>query len=143
MMKQLKLRNGDLVLGTGGFVTLTGTERIIQDLGALVREVMGTDRFHPAWGTILQDYLGGYQDEEAAMLVRGEIARVVQNYIVMQSTQIIKDRDLGLRSRYAPEEIISSVRSIETQAVGDRLNVKVSVGTMSGQTVDIIRSVEA
>lgn len=141
-MKQLLLRNGDLVLGPGGLATVSGRDKIAQDLGAAVREVLGTDRFHPKWGTVLHEYLGGYQSDEARMLVQSEIHRVIQNYIVMQTNEIVRDADLGLKSRFSPDEIVSSVTNVETQTVGDRLNVRVTVSTAAGSSVSVVRSVE-
>lgn len=140
-MKQLELRNGDLVVGPGGHGTVRGARRIQQDLGAAVREAIGTDRFHPRWGTILQDYVGGVQNDESTMMIRAEIARVVQNYIVIQTEQITADMGLGLRPRYAPDEIVADVGNIEIQQRYDQVNVRVSVRTLQGDDVTILRSV--
>lgn len=141
-MKQLQLSNGDLVLGPGGFGMVSGAKKVAQDLGVAVREPIGCDRFHPGWGTILSDFIGQNQDSETQMMIRGEVSRVLQNYIVMQADQIIRDMDAGARSRFAAEEIVTSVRSIETQQKDDKIAVRVIVNTSSGGTVSVVRNVE-
>ena len=140
-MKQLELRNGDLVVGPGGHGMVRGARRIQQDLGAAVRETIGTDRFHPRWGTILQDYVGGVQSAEATMLIRSEVERVVQNYIVIQTEQITSDIAAGLRPRYSPDEIIADVSRVEVQQRYDQVNIRVTIRTLQGDDVTILRSV--
>jgi phage baseplate assembly protein W len=142
-MKQLQLRDGDLVLGTGGYSTIEGAARVSQDLGCAVREPLGSDRFHPKWGTVLTDYVGRDVDVETAALVRSEVSRVVQNYITIQTLQMTRDADAGLRSRFTPGDIITSIPVIQTQQKMDQINVRASVGTASGQTVSVVRTVEA
>ena len=140
-MKQLELRDGDLVVGPGGFATVSGARRVQQDIGAVVREAVGTDRFHPRWGTVLQDYVGGVQTTESFMLVRAEIERLIHNYIVLQTEQITSDMDAGLRPRYSPDEIVADVGNIEIQQRYDQINVRVSIHTYRGEEVTILRSV--
>lgn len=140
-MKQLQLRNGDFVVGPGGFAVVRGAAKIQQDLGAALRETLGDDRFHPRLGTILGDAVGGIQGEEAQMMIQSEISRVIANYMAVQTAQINADTSAGIRSRYTPDEIVSSVGGIAVQQTYDRINVKVSVTTAQGDTVTLLRSV--
>jgi hypothetical protein len=140
-MKTLELRNGDLVIRPGGFGMVRGTKKVQQDLGTIVREALGTDRFHPRFGTVLHDYLGGYQDATAYALIRGELHRLINNYIMVQTGAIQADMARGRRPRYGPEEIITSVQAIQIQQRLDRFNVKVVVRTASGEDVTLLRSV--
>lgn len=141
-MKQLRLVNGDLDVQPGGFALVSGQQKVLQDLGILVRDALGSDRFHPRWGTILHEYVSsGVHPEEVALLVRSEITRVIQNYIVMQSDQISSDADNGRRSRFSPDEIVVDVSNIEIQQSYDRLNVRVTVITGRGAAVSVVRTV--
>lgn len=140
-MKQLRLRDGDLVLDAAGLGMVEGSAKVRQDLGIAVREALGSDRFHPRWGTILADYVGQPHDSETYMLIRSEISRVISNYIVMQADQMTQDADAGRRSRYAPGEVITSVASIDIQQRLDKVNVRVTVNTSDGRSVSVIRSV--
>lgn len=140
-MKTLELRNGDLVLAAGGYSMLSGPQKVIQDLGIMVREPLGADRFHPRWGTILDDFIGRAINEESEMRVRAELQRLIQNYVVMQTRQIQADHDANRRPRFRPGEIVTGVAGIDIQQRYDRLNVKVRLDTASGEQVTILRSV--
>lgn len=142
-MKTLELRNGDLVLGPGGFGMVSGAAKVKQDLGAIVREALGTDRFHPRFGSVMEDYVGRYQDAESVMLIKGELHRLVQNYMMVQTEQITADMAERRRPRYAPDEIVSSVQSVQVQHRYDRINVKVVVRTYEGDDVTILRTMES
>lgn len=131
-----------MVIGPGGFTTIEGTRKTYQDLSILVREPYGGDRFHPQWGGILEDFVGQPISQMTQAHIKGEIQRLLQNYIVMQARQIAADRSLGRRPRYGPGEVIERVEDIRLQQAFDRINIKVTVRTLSGESVDIVRSVE-
>ena len=140
-MKTFQLRNGDFVVGAGGFVEISGVQKVYLDLSVLVREPYGEDRFHPEWGGILDEFLGGVITDDVTGEVRNEINRLIQNYIVMQSNQISADIAMSRKPRFTPEEVVTGVEGIETQQRQDRINVRVSITTASGDSVDIIRTV--
>lgn len=140
-MKQLQLRNGDFAIAPGGFATVRGSAKIQQDLGAALRETLGDDRFHPRYGTVLANAVGGLPDLESQMMIKSEIARVISNYMTVQSAQIAAAAALGVKSRHTPDEVISSISGIAVQQNYDRINVKVSIMTLQGNTVTVLRSV--
>lgn len=140
-MKTFQLRNGDFVVGAGGFVEITGTQKVYQDLAVLVREPYGEDRFHTDWGGILDEFIGTAIDTQAVAEVRNEIQRLIQNYIVMQSNQISADNAMSRRPRYSPEEIVVGVDSIDVNTTYDKINVRVRIRTAAGESVDILRTV--
>jgi phage baseplate assembly protein W len=90
-MKTFQIQGGDLVIGPGGYATVSGPKKVLQDLSILVREPYGIDRFHPQWGGILEEFVGQEVNPVSRALVRGEIERLLQNYMVMQSRQIAAD----------------------------------------------------
>ncbi len=141
-MKTLELRNGDFVIGQGGFVMVEGLNKIHQDLSILVREALGEDRFHPMWGSILQDFVGRSIGLETEADVRNEINRVIQNYMIMQTRQIQVDQTMGRRPRHKPEEVVREIQGIDIQQRSDRFNVKVKVRTASGDSLNVVRTVE-
>lgn len=140
-MKTFQLRSGDFVVGAGGFVEISGTQKVYQDLSVLVREPLGGDRFHPEWGGILGEFIGETITGEVAADVKNEISRLIQNYMVMQANQISADNAMSRRPRFRPEEIVAGVDSIEVQTLHDRINVRVRVRTAAGESVDIVRTV--
>lgn len=140
-MKSPQLVSGDFVVGSGGFVMVEGVQKVYQDLSVLVRESLGEDRFHPRWGTILPDLIGGLTGEDAEADVRNEINRVIQNYMIMQSTQIRADVAMSRKPRFKPGEVLASIEGIDIQQVEDRLNVRVRVSTANGTSINILRTV--
>lgn len=140
-MKQLQLRNGDFVPAPGGFAVVQGAAKIQQDLGAALRETLGDDRFHPRFGTVLGSVVGTVQGVEAQALIQSEITRMISNYMAVQTEKINADTTAGVKSRYTPDEIVSSVESIEVQQTYDTINVRVSISTAQGSIVTVLRSV--
>lgn len=142
-MKQLALQNGDLVLGHGGFATVSGQNKVRQDLSCALREPIGTDRFHPAWGSILHQYIGTAFSADTAMLIESEVYRVVQNYMLTRSSTLQHQNLNGGKSRFRAEEIISSINDVEVSQQEDRCFVRVSLTTLSQERLSVVATVEA
>lgn len=140
-MKTLQLRNGDFVLGQGGYTTVTGTAKIRQDLALALGEPLGDDRFHPDWGSVLPNYVGQPITDETEMLVQAECARVIQQYIDAQRTGILNDVLNGNRTRYTTDDVVVQVTDIAANADLDNLRVKLSLLTQASQNVTITRTV--
>jgi hypothetical protein len=141
-MRTLALRNGDLVLGQGGYAVVEGREKLRQDLSVLMREPFGSDPLHPRWGSLLTEYIGRPISDETAMLVRGEITRLLSNYGLVQAGLVAEDRSANRRPRFTTGEIIGQVLGIDVRQQWDRYRVRVSVKTLSGEQVTLIQSVE-
>jgi hypothetical protein len=88
-----RLVNGDLAIGTNGaYLLYSGASRIKQDLTLALTEEYGTDRFHPTYGSIVQGYLGQVLSAELMQLVRAEVNRVLQNYLIIQQNEVLRTR---------------------------------------------------
>lgn len=143
-MKTLVIRNGDLALGPGGFQTITGPQKVKQDLAVAMREPFGCDRFHPRWGSLLFDYVGRPVSLELEALIRGEITRLVQNYAASQGEALMQDRTRSQRrSRFSTNEVVSGVEAIQVRQEYDRYHIRVIVRTMAGEEITLTRTVEA
>lgn len=140
-MKTLTLSNGDLVVGQGGFTTVTGTAKVKQDLGVAVREPYGCDRFHPRWGTTLINYIGGIVGPEIDTLVKSEITRLIKNYIAVQGEQMSNDATAGAISRFSTADMIQRIDGIDVAQEFDRFHVQVRLTLTSGDQVTLTRSV--
>jgi hypothetical protein len=140
-MKTFLIDGGDLVLGQSGFSLVEGTPKLRQDLGVACREPYGCDRFHPRWGSLLYDYVGMIAHDEAAAYVRGEVTRLVQNYIHVQGAIIAKDRANKSRLRYGRGEVISDLKSIDIQQSLDSYKVRVTITALSGDQVTVTQTV--
>ena len=135
------LENGDLQIGANGFVTVSGPAKLHQDLAVATLEPYGCDRFHPKWGSLLYNYIGDPITPVQKTLVQSEIARLVNNYVLVQQDNISKQVSQGLQSQYATDEIVSSIESIDVTQYQDFLTVSVAIKTTSGQSVTLTSQV--
>jgi hypothetical protein len=132
-MRSLTIENGDLVLGSGGYTTVEGSQRIIQDLGLAIREPYGMDRFHPRWGTLLDSYVGMVIGPDTPVLIEAEARRMVGNYVALQQQQLQREATAGRPSRFISGEVIIGVAGVALSQNYDRLAVKITLDTL-GQT---------
>lgn len=135
-MKSLAVRNGDLSIGPRGFEEVHGQAKVIQDLGLALREPHGSDRFHPNWGSVLDDHIGYAFDENAEVIVQAEIYRVVRNYMALQQHRLQQDQARGRASIFSADEILVSIDGVILNQTDDKLDIKVSLGMLSGRVVE-------
>lgn len=140
-MKTLALRDGDLFLTTGGYQLYSGVDRIRQDLTLALREEFGSDRFHPKWGSIILRYIGQIQSPHLEALVRAEINRVLQNYIAVQQAEVLRDSQVDVKNRFTTSDVVRRVTALVTDMQLDRINVALSLETLSREVVKIKRQV--
>ncbi len=140
-MKTLALVQGDLAVGTGSYLTYSGVNKISQDLSLALREAYGGDRFHPSWGSILQQYVGTPMVEEAKAGVVAEVTRVLNNYITVQNAQIQAAGTQNVQSTLTTDDVVQSITSINATQVHDSLVVTVTLQTLSRQAVSITQVV--
>jgi phage baseplate assembly protein W len=138
---QLKLVNGDLMIGAdGSYVTCTGVDRIRQDLTLALDEVYQADRFHPDYGSILHSYLGAVSTPGLTALVRAEVNRVCQNYLAIQQRGVIQSSVVDVRgttSSYDTSDVVRSIDDITVKQGQDTIYVTARVTTLAHDTVNI------
>lgn len=132
----MKITNGDLaVRGDGGTVPLTGPDRIEQNLFMWLLEPLGTDRMYPGFGSSLEDCIGLNLTSETVMELRGELIRVLGNYVAHQGKLVEEYANSGSQAMWdawTNDDIVASVMDIIVDAEFDRLDVLVSLLTQSG-----------
>jgi phage baseplate assembly protein W len=136
-METLRIRAGDLVIGSNGYDLISGQPKDIQDLGIILREPFGSDRFHPRWGSLLPNYIGSRLDSFVRLRVEAEIQRLVINYISTQADRLTSDARVGNPSRFTTDEVIASIQGIDATPDGDRLKVTVLLKTLSSAVVQL------
>jgi hypothetical protein len=134
-MKTFLIQNGDLVLGPGGFTTVTGAAKVKQDLAVAVKEPLGTDRFHPRWGSLLGNFVGTVGDPFTRQQVVSEITRIIRNYVAVHGDQLRADITGGRRSRYSTHELVADIDGVDVRQEFDRLYVRVNIRTVGGDQV--------
>lgn len=143
-IKTLALVNGDLAIGTNGaYLLYSGVSRIKQDLTLALTEEYGTDRFHPTYGSIVQSYLGQVLSAELMQLVRAEVNRVLQNYLVIQQNEVLRDTVIDVANRFDTSDVVQSVDNVAARAVLDTIYLSATLTTLSRETVTISRQVTA
>lgn len=140
-MKTFRLQQGDLVLGSGGYETVTGIPKVKQDLACATLEPIGTDRFHPGWGSNLIEHIGLSISRHAAMLIEAEIGRIIRNYVLMQAEMVESDTINDRRTRLSLDEAVAEIGGIKVWQDQDRLIFEASVITMSGDEAVIVEEV--
>lgn len=141
-METLSLVHGDLVIdGAGGYVMLTGTDRIRQDLTLALLEEYGTDRFHPKWGSIVKQYLGSPITPELQQLVKAEVNRVIQNYIALQQAEVIRSSTYDVVGRFDTSDVVRSLDSIDVRTTLDAIYLAAKVTTLARESVTLSRQI--
>ncbi len=75
---------GDLDITTGLLQRVWGIAKLTQDLSLWLREPYQTDRFHPLYGSILDQYIGSIVNKLAEHEIRAEAIRVLNAYQQIQ-----------------------------------------------------------
>lgn len=140
-MQTFVIKDGDLVLGPGGFSMIDGPQKVQQDLGVSMREPFGCDRFHPRWGTVLTDFIGQPVHEGTKALVQSEVNRIIQNYVASQNLVMSQDAAAGRKSRFSSGEIINSIDAVDVQQQFDRFFVRITLTTVAGDRITLGRMV--
>jgi phage baseplate assembly protein W len=141
-MQSLALVQGDLAIdGTGDYLTFSGVDRIRQDLTLALTEEFGSNRFHPTWGSIIKQYLGQQLTPEVEQAVKAEVNRVVQNYIVLQQQEVLRDSQVDVAGRFDTSDVVRNVSDIMSRVLLDTIYVSATVTTLARETVTISRQV--
>jgi phage baseplate assembly protein W len=141
-MQSLALVQGDLAIdGTGDYLTFSGVDRIRQDLTLALTEEFGSNRFHPTWGSIIKQYLGQQLTPEVEQAVKAEVNRVVQNYIVLQQQEVLRDSQIDVAGRFDTSDVVRNVSDIMSRVLLDTIYVSATVTTLARETVTISRQV--
>lgn len=140
-MFTLNLDDGDLVIGPRGFDLVAGAQRITQDLRGAILEPLGNDRFHPGYGSRLDNYVGRINDPALAFAVRQEVTRIVSNYVSIQRDKVERDAVSAGRARYTTSDVIASVGAVHTTVKDDSISVVIEVNTSDRVAIIVMEEV--
>ena len=140
-MKTLQVSDGDLVLANGAFATITGPQKVNQDIEIGVLTPYGSDRFHPRYGSVFSNYIGIPVGPGTAALIKAELTRVINNYQRVQLYKIQQANLQGLASPFSQGEVVTSIGKIDVAETYDSFNVAASVNTSSGNSVNVSTTV--
>jgi hypothetical protein len=131
-MHTLALSGGDLVATASGHLVIDGAAMVRQNLACALAEPVGTDRFHPGYGSTLSAQVGTPLTVAETATVRAEAVRVVQALIAAQGAAISADAAAGARSRFSASDVIARLVDVVVTPNLDRASVLVKIQTGSG-----------
>lgn len=139
------IKNGDLNLaGPGGFATVTGQQKLIQDLKDWLLTPRGTDPMHPDYGSVLDggilpdgtvanSYIGGLVTSENLIEIEAEVRRILAAYQQQQLDRLTRENALfGGKNTFSAGEILASVSDVNLQQVGDTVLATCVIETANG-----------
>lgn len=127
MSFSLKITNGDLDLSSNTMGVVQGVDKLTQDLSLWLREQYGIDRFHPDYGSALDGFIGGTISIATQHEIQVEVLRILSIYQQVQTIALQKNP-----SKFALDEILSTVTSVDCQAGYDSVYVTVRFVTALG-----------
>ncbi len=127
MSFSIAIENGDIAIQGDHFKLVDGTEKLTQDLTVWLKERFQSDRFHPQYGSTLDNYIGGVISNVTVYEIESEVNRVLRNY---QSIQVKKFREDP--SKFSPAEILAEITNISSNIYYDYLEIYVYFKTYQG-----------
>jgi hypothetical protein len=149
MTWSLAITNGDLVLSNSDYATVTGEQKLIQDLTCFLLETMGTDPNHPDYGSLLDGGIDGggtvYQsmlglpngNALSEALIQSELQRVLLAYQNMQIQRAKSDRVQYGKTTFSLGEVLLSVDSITMTTIADMLIANIGITTGNDTSVSL------
>lgn len=148
MSWSLELRGGDLTIDGAKLGRTTGAQKLVQDLRCALLEPRGFDDFHPTYGSLIDggidEYgvtvpgiIGSVDWEFAALRIQSEIRRVATEYQKQQATRARNDRSVLGESTLTNDELLLDISDIQMTQAQDRLMVRVTLRTATGQTIPV------
>ena len=141
-MKTLALKNGDLVVESGGHKTVSGSAKVAQELYLSLGEPYGSDRFHRDLGSVLDDFFGQPINDMTEAMVEAEVIRVVRSYIETQRLQVLEDHLESRQSRFDASDVVAEISHVAVTVDSDKILVKLALRTATGSQVAITRTVQ-
>lgn len=129
MTYSLMLSGGDLSTASSMLQTVSGTEKLKQDIHAWLTEAYQIDRFHPRYGSLMTSYIGQPMNVDSVFAIQVEVARVLSNLQSYQKQMYQQDPTL-----YSPDELLDYVDDISTVFDQDRLRIGITFRTATGYT---------
>lgn len=140
MSKSLSIATGDLSVTGRHYDTVTGKDKLIQDLRCALIEQVGTDPATPEFGSQFEtdDYLGQVFSETLADQARIDVMTIIQSYQQAQLTKIQQETvQYNGKNTFDADEVIETIDSIDSVFSGDTLVIRVLLTTIGGTEVKI------
>jgi hypothetical protein len=146
MSWSLAISNGDISYGPKGLNTVTGANKLVQDLSCCILEPLGTDYNDPNFGSIIEGgidadgnvyhgLIGSNNDQDVAAMIQAEIQRICQNYQMLQVQRNQNDLSTYGSSTLTAGEALLGVSNINIQQVETMVHMTATLTTGSGTSL--------
>lgn len=155
MTWSLHIKNGDLNFsGPGGFATVSGQQKLVQDLKCWILEPRGTDPMHPDYGSTLDggllpdgthidSVIGDVISSETLVKIESEIRRVLQAYQQQQLDRLTRENaQYGGKNTFSADEILQSILAVNLQQVADTVFVQCVIQTPDGTQLSFTQPIQ-
>lgn len=156
MTWSLALANGDLSFaGPGGYATVSGQQKLLQDLRNWLLEPRGTDPVNPDYGstldggtlpdgTVVDPVIGELITAENLLTLESEVRRILQAYQQQQLDRITLEAGLyGGKNTFSAGEILQSVEAVNIQQVADMVFVQCVIQTADGDQLSFTQAMNS
>lgn len=156
MTWSLAIVNGDLSFaGPGGYATVSGQNKLLQDLRNWLLEPRGTDPVHPDFGstldggmlpdgTFVDPVIGDLITSENLVNIQSEVRRVLAGLQQQQLDRMTAEAALyGGKNTFAAGEILSSVDDVVVTQVFDTVFVQCIITTADGDQLSFTQALNS
>lgn len=132
MTFSLALKGGDLVQLGSVLGIVSGSDKLQQDMSLWLTERLGVDRFHPRYGSILPNFIGGVVNLSTQVAVQSEVDRVLGNYQAVQQQAFKANPQL-----FSYTELLNDLVGVDVGVNYDTVSVAISVTTGANTFVSV------
>lgn len=137
-MKTLQVKNGDIVLDSGGRLSfVVGSSKLVQDLSLWLREEYGVGYTTPNFGSLLPGMIGQSLTATMTAQVYSEVSRIIELYRIYQSQQLQLSQNASSLSNWNKSEIIQSIKDILIQPGTGFIQVLITLTTLNSNTTQL------
>lgn len=148
MTWSFRVSNGDLVLNSDGFATVTNENKLVQDFRHFLLTHMGSDSNNNWYGSVID---GGIQPsghtipsviartdwQYIKMDIESEIRRVATVYQNLQVERAKNDRQRYNKTTFTTGEVLVAINSVDFKQNADTLFVTINLATARSASVSI------
>lgn len=135
MSFDLRLTNGDLSIKNGDVETITGSDKLVQDILKIAITQAGTNPYAPWYGSLISRTLIGAHLDDQIIISAAES----QLQLALNTLQTLQIKQVELRQPMVAAEQIAAILdiSVERNSLDPRLfDVRIKVLTKSFKKVD-------
>lgn len=153
MTRSLHIRDGDLNPTGEGLATVTGPQKLVQDLRHHMLEPRGHDSMHPSYGSTLDggvrpdgrvpdEFIGSMMGREHLMMIEVEIRRILVGHQAAQMERIKADMSrYGGNHMMSAGEVLSSIDRIDIVPIQDVVLARCYLRVENGGRITLNRPV--